>query len=193
MSDKDVDLIFEQYCNNVLNESPPPLMVGDVPPPKDVSSMLSREPGRGGSSGYEKALQYGRVGAEDVQSTMERLNRVALRVYEQLRHEQDERVRSGGDPVSEEKWSELKNRFHHFATEEGLKKARAGYFMRFVVNILRDAGIIQVDVKPGADVAHVAPSRDNEAKDRRAIDTSVDQAEHIVKKKPGFLKKIFGG
>lgn len=188
---KDADLIFEIYSNSVLNEAPP-LMVGDEPP-GDMSAMLSRDPGRGGSSEYDKAAQYGKIGKEDVQSTMERLNRVALRVYEQLRHEQDERVRSGGDPVSEEKWSSLKTRFHHFATEEGLGKARAGYFMRVVVNILKNAGIIRVDVKPGTDVAHVVVSQDNEAKDLHAIDTSVDQAEHIAKKKPGLLSKIFGG
>ncbi len=182
MKNKDTQLIFEVYTKS-LTEGPI-----YVDPQDDragrLSDFIGQDAGRGGDSDLGKAKKYGRVGTEDETDTIERINRVALRIYQTLRTEQGDRVNSGGDAISPEKWSNLKSRLLQIATEEGVSATRSKFFMRVIVNALKVAGIIQVNVKANKVVAVI-------------VDTPPEEASEdmeVIKKstKTGLLGRIFG-
>ena len=179
MRNKDAQLIFEVYTRS-LTEGPI-----YVDPEDDragrLSDYIGQDDGRGGDSDFGKAKKYGKVGKEDEAGTIERINRVALRIYQTLRTEQDDRVQSGGDVISPEKWSNLKIRLLQIAKDEGVPATRSKFFMRVIVNALKVAGIIQVNVK--ADKVKVDAPPEDAAEDIEAIEQGA---------KKGLLGRIFG-
>ena len=161
----------------------------------NLSDYMGQDVGRGGDSDFGKAIKYGKIGREDEHETIQRINRVAVAIYNTLKAEQDTRVQAGEEAVSPEKWSNLKLRLIQLAREEGLPSTKAKFFMRVIVNTLRVAGIIQVNVKTDKVMVDVASG--DQAEDIETIEQGVEQAEAewLAKAEElpekGFLGKLF--
>ena len=184
MSKDDSILIWEAYSQQTINEGPPVYVDPHDDRAGGLSDLMSRDGGRGGDSDFGKATKYGKVGKEDESETIQRINRVALTIYNTLKKEQDARVYAGEDAVSPEKWSNLKHRLLQIAQDEGIPSTRSKFFMRVIVNSLKTAGIIQVNVK--ADKVMVDAPPEDRVEDVAAISQGVEQ---IAKK--GILGKLF--
>jgi hypothetical protein len=181
MKGKDSQLIWEAYN---LTEGPIYVDPSDERA-GNLSDYISQDSGRGGDSDLGKAKKYGKVGKEDESGTIDRINRVALKIYQTLKDEQDARSASGEDVVSSEKWSNLKFRLLQIAKDEGIPATRAKFFMRVVVNALKVAGIIQVHAKTNKVEVDTDPEYKED--DIEAIEQGV---ERVAKK--GLLGRLFG-
>jgi len=168
---------FSQYYDQIVNEGPPVYVDPSDTRASDMYNDMDPE-------SSDKATRYGAVGKEHEDDTIQRINRVAEAIYNTLKMEQEDRQRAGEDVVSSEKWSNLKLRLIQLAIDEKVPATRAKFFMRVIVNSLKAAGIIQVNVK--ADKVMVDTPPEDRQEDVKAISQGVVQA-----KKKGLLSRLF--